>query len=328
MPYRKYLLLLGIIGAFFAIAHVTFAADTSFVSMSQFPAFNSSTSGGLSGFINSLYKYLIGIAAILAVLEITWGGFLWMGSGASVTSKEAGRNKIMMALTGLLLVLSPVIIFSIINPSVLSLKLGTKAINITQPSQNSDSNQTTFAPSAGCTFVGKGQSLKEYTCAGTFNTFNITKYCPGNLPESTLTCSSKNSSGECASKTLYCYAKNTTVLNIDTVLLNAYEFVFNTSPLTIGEKIFFPKSSSTFKTFTKNCTGSGGVVNEVPAYWLKADNTALKNNKPIKNYIAPNYIYNKICNDRKYPTITSIPNNVKGTICFPIKLTCKPATIN
>ncbi len=320
MPYRKYLLLLGIIGAFFAIAHVTLAADTSFVSMSQFPAFNSSASGGLSGFINSLYKYLIGIAAILAVLEITWGGFLWMGSGASVTSKEAGRNKIMMALTGLLLVLSPVIIFSIINPSVLSLKLGTKAINITQPSQNSDSNQTTFAPSTGCVPAGGGPLLKKYTCAGGTQVSAVEKYCTAPLSQPTLTCSAKNYEG-CVKQTLYCSV-------IKAPLLQAYEFVFNTSPLTIGEKIFFPKSSSTFKTFTKNCTGSGGVVNEVPAYWLKADNTALKNNKPIKNYIAPNYIYNKICNDRKYPTITSIPNNVKGTICFPIKLTCKPATIN
>ncbi len=98
-----------------------------FISMTGFPAFaQSADANGMSAFLNSLYQYLIGIAIVLAVVEIIMGGFEFMGSGASVTSKEKGKNRIYMALTGLLLVLSPVIIFNLINPKILSLQIGTE----------------------------------------------------------------------------------------------------------------------------------------------------------------------------------------------------------
>ncbi len=105
-----------------------------FAPLTNFPAFtNYAASTSLVPFVNSLYTYAIGIAVILAVLEIVWGGFLWMGSGASITNKEAGRHKIMMAIFGLILVLSPYIVFKFINPSALSMKLGTSDIMIKQP---------------------------------------------------------------------------------------------------------------------------------------------------------------------------------------------------
>ncbi len=104
-----------------------------FVPITNFPAFTSySASSSLTPFINNLYTYAIGIAAILAVIEIIWGGFLWMGSGASVSSKEAGRSKITMAILGLVLVLSPYLILSILNPNMLSLRLGVTTMNINQ----------------------------------------------------------------------------------------------------------------------------------------------------------------------------------------------------
>lgn len=105
-----------------------------FVPLTNFPAFtNYAASTSLVPFVNSLYTYAIGIAVILAVLEIVWGGFLWMGSDASITNKEAGRHKIMMAIFGLILVLSPYVIFQFINPAALSMKLGTSDIMIKQP---------------------------------------------------------------------------------------------------------------------------------------------------------------------------------------------------
>jgi len=124
---------LGVFFVFLSAVPLFVSANNNFVSISDFPAFNFSGASSLSIFINSLYTYLIGIAVVLTISEIIWAGFLWMGSGASVTSKESGKKKLEQAIIGLVLVLSPVIIFNIINPQVLSLRLDTNQMEITQP---------------------------------------------------------------------------------------------------------------------------------------------------------------------------------------------------
>lgn len=136
-------------------AHVG-TGKAEFVPLTNFPLFsNGASSRGISIFLNQLYQYVIGIAIILAVLEVVWGGFLWMGSGASVTSKEAGKSKIGMALAGLLLVLSPYLVFQIINPRATSLKLGSQ-IHLTSPplkSTESFSKRPSYCSSV-CTVSG------------------------------------------------------------------------------------------------------------------------------------------------------------------------------
>lgn len=82
----------------------------------------------LATFLNNLYKYLIGLAAILAVIEIIWGG-LEIATKDSVSKQSDGRNRITQAILGLVLVLSPVIVFTIINPSILNLSLNLPPIN-------------------------------------------------------------------------------------------------------------------------------------------------------------------------------------------------------
>lgn len=97
--------------------------DTNFVSLTKIPAFTATgNSGDLTTFLNNIYKICIGLAAILAVLQIMRAGVLYMLEGGFLEKKEA-RGLIASAIGGLLLVLSPVIVFSIINPSILSLKL-------------------------------------------------------------------------------------------------------------------------------------------------------------------------------------------------------------
>ena len=92
-------------------------------------------SGNLANFFNNLYKYLIGLAAMLAVIEIIWGG-LEISTKDSVSKQSDGKERITQAIFGLILVLSPVLVFSIINPSILNLslnlpKLDTKSIRPT-----------------------------------------------------------------------------------------------------------------------------------------------------------------------------------------------------
>jgi energy-converting hydrogenase Eha subunit A len=106
-------------------------AASNFVPLAGIPGLTqnvSATSAGLAVFFNNLYKYLIGLAAILAVIEIIWGG-LEISTKDSVSKKSDGKQRIYNAILGLVLVLSPVVVFSIINPSILNLSLNLPALN-------------------------------------------------------------------------------------------------------------------------------------------------------------------------------------------------------
>jgi hypothetical protein len=84
---------------------------------------------GTVNFLNNLYKFLIGIAAVLAVLEIMWGGFEY-ATKDSVSKKSDGKKRIQQALFGLALVLLPVLVFGIINPQILNLSISMGPLNV------------------------------------------------------------------------------------------------------------------------------------------------------------------------------------------------------
>lgn len=99
--------------------------DTGFVPLTHFPQIQSlAQSQGFGTFVNTLYKILIGAGAVLAVIMIMVAGVQFMTSRGSVASNEKAKSRIQNALLGLLLILSPVIVFGIINPSILQLNLG------------------------------------------------------------------------------------------------------------------------------------------------------------------------------------------------------------
>jgi len=104
--------------------HIALAAtETGFVPLAPIPGLNDTvkaTNEGIAIFLNNLYIFAIGIAVILAVAMIIWGGFEYALSEA-ITSKSAGKERIQQALFGLVLVLSPALVFTIINPSILKL---------------------------------------------------------------------------------------------------------------------------------------------------------------------------------------------------------------
>lgn len=79
-------------------------------------------SGNLSGFFQNIFNLLIGIAGILAVIMLTWGGVEYMASDV-ITKKEDAKAKIQGAALGLLLVLFSVAILYSINPDILSLRV-------------------------------------------------------------------------------------------------------------------------------------------------------------------------------------------------------------
>lgn len=99
--------------------------DTGFVPLTNIPQLTEI--GGafsLEAFLNALYRISIGIAAVVAVLQIMRAGIMYMGSDSGFAEKKEAKNLIALSIGGLILVLSPVVVFSIINPEILTLKIG------------------------------------------------------------------------------------------------------------------------------------------------------------------------------------------------------------
>jgi len=78
----------------------------------------------LPDFLNSIYQVCIGLAAVIGVLQLMRAGLTWMTAGGSHEKIGEARGIIRDTLLGLLLVLAPTIVFSIINPSILKLEIG------------------------------------------------------------------------------------------------------------------------------------------------------------------------------------------------------------
>lgn len=96
-----------------------------FVPLAEIPGLTkgvTADTAGLANFFNNLYKFAVGMAAALAVIMIIWGG-LEYSTQDSISKKSDGKERILNAIYGLILVLSPVIVFSIINPSILNLSI-------------------------------------------------------------------------------------------------------------------------------------------------------------------------------------------------------------
>lgn len=116
-----------------------------FVPLTSLPGLQETAqSGNLSAFLNNLYKLCIGVAASLAVLQLIRAGVMYLG-GDSITDKKQARELMVMSLFGLVLVLSPVVVFNIINPDILSLRVDVSGLvendqTITSEQPTSESN--------------------------------------------------------------------------------------------------------------------------------------------------------------------------------------------
>ena len=74
-------------------------------------------------YLNNIFSFSLSIGAILAVVQIAFGGMRYMTSSV-VSSKESAKEQIRSAILGLLLLFSIYIILNIINPNILSFRIG------------------------------------------------------------------------------------------------------------------------------------------------------------------------------------------------------------
>ncbi|HYE22920.1 MAG TPA: pilin [Candidatus Paceibacterota bacterium] len=129
---------------FFALALILIPAtafgqtDNSFAPLTSIPGLETAGEApNITSFLNQLYKICIGVAAAIAVLQIIRAGILFMTNKGSVSENEQARSLLQGAVFGLILVLSPVIVFGIINPKILELNF------------SADLLETAPAPSGG-----------------------------------------------------------------------------------------------------------------------------------------------------------------------------------
>ncbi len=135
------------------------AGSGNFVPLTNLPIFgNSSTltsAPSLPAFFNALYLYCVGIAAALAVLQLIHAGILYMG-GDSITEVKQAKDLIGSAIFGLLLVLSPYIVFSLINPKILSLNVGFDKLGTTQTTGTVSSGTNVIPATSAADCKNKG----------------------------------------------------------------------------------------------------------------------------------------------------------------------------
>ena len=78
--------------------------------------------GWIGQYVGALYRYGVGLAAILAVVMIMVGGFLWLTSGGNQNQVSRAKEFIVSALTGLLLALFSFMILYTVNPRLVQLE--------------------------------------------------------------------------------------------------------------------------------------------------------------------------------------------------------------
>ena len=247
-------------------------ADSSFVPLAPIPGLTDAqttsvvNSDSLANFFNNLYRYLIGLAAALAVIEIIRGG-LEVSTKDSVSQKTDGKHRIYQALLGLVLVLSPVVVFSIINPSILNLSLNMPELKKMQ--------STTSTPGGGQTGTTDTKAIKPQlptidsnNCIIT-GTFIETAVCPTKeaAQQFVSACSSSQRSGKimaCKTTNSSGCADTTYKATCDSFKIGPYVFI-DTGPawrptLFSDYQPLASSNGSAAVIFANTCTQEGGVT--------------------------------------------------------------------
>ncbi len=111
---------------------VSAAAPQEYVVLAPLPGIGDGGSNGkttLETYLPNIFNLMVGIAAALAFIMITWGGVTYATSDA-LSTKSEGKNYIENAVWGLLLVIGAWVILNTINPQILNFDLVLPKSNI------------------------------------------------------------------------------------------------------------------------------------------------------------------------------------------------------
>jgi hypothetical protein len=129
------ILLMELFGANFILStgHKVRAADATFTPQVGIPnspfsqgkiyTFNTNSTKPIAEYIQSIYKYAIGIVGILATVVMMVGGVMWIMSGGNTTAASEAKAWISASLTGLVLTLCSYLILATVNPALTNFKI-------------------------------------------------------------------------------------------------------------------------------------------------------------------------------------------------------------
>jgi hypothetical protein len=150
----------------------------------------SATTQGLPTFFNNLYKFLIGIAAVAAVFQIIRAGIALALNQGSVSEIISAKGRVAQSIWGLVIVLTPALVFGIINPNILNLSVALP--DITYTDRGNSPQQTSITATEGdCTVTRsedgrfvfgrcqKADVAANYACPGGAN--SRISFCPSEL---------------------------------------------------------------------------------------------------------------------------------------------------
>ncbi len=146
-------------------------------------------SQSLPNVLNNIYKICIGLAAVIAVLQLMRAGLMYMG-GDSITEKKDARHLIVQTLYGLLLVLSPAIVFGLINPKILSLQIGNlNQLNIQNGASSSGTSAQNVPGASTCTeSTLTVKQVNGNSCSSLGTGYVARAECCSNVPQGSTCC--------------------------------------------------------------------------------------------------------------------------------------------
>lgn len=142
--------------------------------------FNKSTFTSIADYIGVAYQYLTGIAGLLAVTMIMYGGLKWIFSAGDSGKVTAAKETINHAVIGLILALGSFLLLNTINPNLVNLKvpdiknIAGLNLNLIDKCPDTDSFQAKY----GCGQVVKIDSDKDLNDYWQKNNLQ-TKICTG-----------------------------------------------------------------------------------------------------------------------------------------------------
>lgn len=289
------------------LGFVPYALAQEFVPLAGIPGLTQgvdTTSGGLAVFFNNLYKYLIGIAAILTIIVIIYEGIKIATNQGNVSMLMDGKSRIWQAILGLVLVLSPVLVFSIINPSILNLSLNLPVLDTATKTENNGNvtQRPTTVDVNGC-IVREGEFLETAVCP----TKNIASSydCKNGLKPTATACETFDAQGHehCLSFSVYCGF---------TITVTYYQAVYNLTGADSSSDKVVPRDVIAENTFASGCNADGGEM------------------KKSTSLISKVFHYTGNCaSDTNIPDFTSSPSGLlknyqRGFECYDRTLSCQP----
>lgn len=164
----------AIAGGLLLLPYSAIAADVGYTPMVTLPGMSA---GGttLSAYAPALYKALVGIAIILAVIMLVIGGVKFIGSAGSEALRSEGKKDIWGAITGLIIIALSWIVLYAINPN-----LTTITLNFTTPPPAGAVAQGAPAGTVAGVTTGGGGTLGANGCTPSCTTLpGVPQKTPG-----------------------------------------------------------------------------------------------------------------------------------------------------